>query len=293
MSVHTFSHIHFFSFRSKKMTFLSSLFIWSIVFVVGEATPVSPEDTSKYVCCGESIQLYENIVIDSINMVASLSVSASQSRLIAMWTLQNATIADGYSKKVFRDHYGDIWIRNVSSSDEAHYTLVYQIGIRFVTLRVHLHVLTAPTLICKPKIKRVDDILSASLEASNCGNLNASAYWLKYPGIHYEGKDMVKLSPRNKAGTYYACIEGPALRCARTSKFSDFCSDITIEDNSAISSKSGTECSISTYSLVMPAIILALIFLGVLLLFTHRRIAIITLCRRPKSEFILSLIQWY
>ncbi|KAL3887048.1 hypothetical protein ACJMK2_027004 [Sinanodonta woodiana] len=233
--------------------FSYSIFI-TLVVLMDESSTVDAENKSKYVCSGDFIQLFRNIAINSTDMIVELHINASKKRRIAMWALEDAKITDGYSSKVLRDKYGDIWIRNVSLSDEAQYILQVGSGSSFVTYTVDLFVHTAPTLNCKPKIKRIENVLVASLEAKECGNPSVYVDWLNYLGIHSEGKDSIMLPRENPAGTYYACIGGPALMCARTSKLSDYCTAFLIEGehgSQESSTISKLECTASTFNLAM------------------------------------------
>ncbi|KAL3887100.1 hypothetical protein ACJMK2_027056, partial [Sinanodonta woodiana] len=205
------------------MYILSYMFIIWLTRYMKESQAVVVQDSSRNVCSGDSIQLFRNVTIDNIDMVVSLYIQASDKRILAMWTLNNATISDGYSTKIFLDKIGDMWIRNVSPSDEAQYilrTVKRKIAIEYnVTLRVQ----AAPTINCKPTITRVDDVLVASLNSNECGKPLVSVDWLDYPGIQNKGNEFM-LPKTNKYGIYYACISGPAVKCAQTSKLSDYCS---------------------------------------------------------------------
>ncbi|KAK3601226.1 hypothetical protein CHS0354_040409, partial [Potamilus streckersoni] len=249
------------------MTRIHYLITCSLVLLKEEPRPILAEDNSKYVCSGDSIPLFENITVDSIDVVVSLYIKAATERLVAMWSLQNFTTSRGYDRKVFLDLSHDIWIRNVSSSDEAQYILKTGKGSSVVTNMVYLRVLAAPKMNCKPRIKRVEDVLVASLEASDCGNPLVSVDWLNFLGNHSEGKDSVRLPIKNNAGTYYACISGPAVRCARVSKLSDYCTAFLFEgtdDSQDISHEPCIECTPAKYILVVFIVIFIVLFLGFL-----------------------------
>ncbi|KAL3885616.1 hypothetical protein ACJMK2_025666, partial [Sinanodonta woodiana] len=88
-----------------------------------------------------------------------------------------------------------------------------------------------PETRCKPKIVRGVDTLTAYLEPDGCGKPAASAYWMEQPGISVDN-NVIKLQPGEEAGTVYACINSPALRCAKNTKLSDYCT--VFKDESGI-----------------------------------------------------------
>ncbi|KAL3886498.1 hypothetical protein ACJMK2_026483, partial [Sinanodonta woodiana] len=153
--------------------------------------------------------------------------------LVAVWSKSNT---EHGNERVAHDSYGNIWMHQVQVSDNALYTVVQTIDGNHssVLYDVRLIVLVAPEKSCQPQINRVGDTLTASLETgAACGNPEAKAYWLNNPYLSLENKTMAKLSPGREAGTYYACIETLALRCARHLKPLDFCSSLTIEESMA------------------------------------------------------------
>ncbi|KAK3605197.1 hypothetical protein CHS0354_038635 [Potamilus streckersoni] len=89
--------------------------------------------------------------------------------------------------------------------------------------------LVAPDSRCKPKIIRGVDTLIATPVADHCGIPLASAYRLQKPSITAE-QNMIKLLPGQGVGTVYACIDSPAISCAKNSKLSDYCT--VFEDDS-------------------------------------------------------------
>ncbi|KAL3887095.1 hypothetical protein ACJMK2_027051, partial [Sinanodonta woodiana] len=223
-------------------------------------------------------------------MVVSLYIQASDKRILAMWILNNATISNGYTTKIFLDENGDIWIRNVNPSDAAEYILTSRIQTNIFRYNMTLNVQVAPTINCKPTIIRMDDVLVASLNPTECGKPLVSVDWLNYRGIKNEGNEF-NVPKTDKYGIYYACISGPAIRCVQTSKLSEYCSAYSILDSSDstdVSSKPGRENSEPIYIVVMLVailLVLGLVICGLLLFLRTYRNGALCENRRKRSNY--------
>ncbi|KAK3601238.1 hypothetical protein CHS0354_040417 [Potamilus streckersoni] len=186
--------------------------------------------SAKSVCINDSVQLFSSIQINHSDTTVTLYKNSDKQRPIAWWTSINHTIKQ---ENVVMDEHRNIWIINAHLLDEGNYIIKYDIrNGNALKFEVKLSIIVAPTTSCQPTVRRVDNILKASLESGDCGIPKVSVYWLEYIGVIYEGKDLAQLPPGREAGIYYACIEGPALSCIRSSHLSsDYCFPYRIKES--------------------------------------------------------------
>ncbi|KAK3601237.1 hypothetical protein CHS0354_040417 [Potamilus streckersoni] len=167
------------------------------------------------------------------------------------------------------DEHRNIWIINAHLLDEGNYIIKYDIrNGNALKFEVKLSIIVAPTTSCQPTVRRVDNILKASLESGDCGIPKVSVYWLEYIGVIYEGKDLAQLPPGREAGIYYACIEGPALSCIRSSHLSsDYCFPYRIKESTSQTDNGGSKTQTSTdvrkdglHSMIVAVIVIQIIW---------------------------------
>ncbi|KAK3583484.1 hypothetical protein CHS0354_025617 [Potamilus streckersoni] len=187
----------------------------------------------KSVCEGESVQVFQNITSASFKKKFTLyKTGVSKQEVIGIWFMNHSSIEDEiqdkYEAKVLFEN-GSIILRNIESTDEATYALVYDTDGWFDRKETQILALAPPTNPCKPKIRQEDHFLIALLDNQDyCGRPLVSVQWMDYPGISYKDKAVIVVPPGKDACTYYACIEGEALTCARKSTEREYCEHITI-----------------------------------------------------------------
>ncbi|KAL3885681.1 hypothetical protein ACJMK2_025728, partial [Sinanodonta woodiana] len=184
------------------------------------------------VCHGDSVQLFRNVVFVNGSVVSVYINGESQKMIGTGISWSSFVIIPKYWGRMFFDEIGTFWIRHIQRSDEHKYVLIKETDFRTTKEEVQLFVMVAPTKHCKPKLLKMDTTLSASLESDECGHPFASMKWVEYPGISYmasKDKSMIKLPSGKESGTYYACVESPALKCVTDLKLSDYCSSYVVE----------------------------------------------------------------
>ncbi|KAK3600093.1 hypothetical protein CHS0354_002930 [Potamilus streckersoni] len=237
---------------------------------------VGAVDTVKQGCIGDYIELFHNIQVDGVHTVLILYVNGHGYKQIAVWFLHNfimnSTFLNGYGERIGIDQYGNIWIRGLQDSDEGNYIIECTTRNGTKKDNVTLYVSVAPDTRCRPKIIRGEDTLTTYLEPDGCGKPASTAYWLEQPGISVD-RNVIKLLPGQEAGTVYACINSPALRCAKNSKFSDYCT--VFKDEGKIKHKVTDLSPMTIGTLVGIIIVLFVIIVGIPILIIQ--------CRRLKD----------
>ncbi|KAK3579653.1 hypothetical protein CHS0354_014891 [Potamilus streckersoni] len=243
---------------------------------------------TKHGCRGESVELFHNIELDSSYTVLILYVNGKTYEQIAMWTLQNSVVkpafVNGYSKRLFLDYYdqtGEIWIHDLQDSDQGNYIIECTIKNSIKKDNVTLSVMVAPETRCKPKIVRAVDTLTTYLDSDGCGKPAATAFWMDQPGISIE-RNEIKLPPGQDVGTVYACIDGPALRCVRSSKLYDYCSAFQDESTGWIHSELS---GLSKVAIAVLATIIAVLVVIIVISIIH-----FTCLKRVQKKNIKSII---
>ncbi|KAL3885654.1 hypothetical protein ACJMK2_025703, partial [Sinanodonta woodiana] len=191
------------------------------------------EITSKSVCLGDSVEAFQNITFNNCSSVISLSMKGEIDTLIAMWSFENCrrkeAIVLDYMDRVFLYGNGSILIHTVHTADQATYIVNCQMENIYMEYVVHIQVMAAPSKDCIPNILHLGSRLFASLKAPFCGKPVATLFWKGHGDVPNSHEPVLKLNPGNKDGTYYACLEGPALMCVRNEL--DYCSTITTRGN--------------------------------------------------------------
>ncbi|KAL3885664.1 hypothetical protein ACJMK2_025713 [Sinanodonta woodiana] len=185
------------------------------------------------VCEGDTVQIFQNISTSRSAIKFSLyKIGLEREEVIAIWLVNHShiedKIKDTYKSKLSFES-GTILLRNIESTDEATYTLVDNIHYKSEWPEMHISTLVPPTNHCKPKIRQEDNVLIALLDNQEyCGTPQVSVHWKEYPDISYKDKAVIEVPPGKDVCTYYACIEGEALRCTRRSSERDYCEHITL-----------------------------------------------------------------
>ncbi|KAK3583473.1 hypothetical protein CHS0354_025604 [Potamilus streckersoni] len=232
----------------------------------------------KYVCPGHSVHAFQNIKFDSCNADVSLSMNGDRNTQIAKWLIQNCTwketLLTEYEKRVIFDKNGTITIHNFNHFDQAKYVVISKMTPLPKIYDVQLSLMLAPTKACKPIIDKLGNILIASLNVNDCGKPVAIPYWKDYGGVSNTNEPMLKLPPGKEAGTYYACIDGPALACMKYVQPQNYCSAYTIEGSMQhVTSKSpevtmetGNTTVIIVISIVMGILFILLVVVTLILI---------------------------
>ncbi|KAL3885599.1 hypothetical protein ACJMK2_025649 [Sinanodonta woodiana] len=122
-------------------------------------------------------------------------------------------------------------------------------------------------------IVRLGNKLLASLKPDNCGTPVATLYWKGFGGVSDTNGSMLKITPGTETRTYYACIQGPALQCARNQTTLDNCSPFVIEGNTSrtVPSESSNTIAYITIIIVLGVILMMVIVVIVILIRKHRK----------------------
>ncbi|KAL3885990.1 hypothetical protein ACJMK2_026018 [Sinanodonta woodiana] len=238
---------------------------------------LSGASTLKYVCPGDSVQAFQNIAFDSCNARVSLYINGNRNTEIATWLSQNCTLnetrLDAYKDRVFLDQNGTITIHNFHHFDQGKYVVISKKDTLPSIQEVQLFLMVAPLNDCKPMIVRLGNKLLASLKPDNCGTPVATLYWKGFGGVSDTNGSMLKITPGTETRTYYACIQGPALRCARNQTTLDNCSPFVIEGNTSrtVPSESSNSIAYITIIIVLGVILMMVIVVIVILIRKHRR----------------------
>ncbi|KAL3885986.1 hypothetical protein ACJMK2_026014 [Sinanodonta woodiana] len=185
--------------------------------------------SSKFVCIGSTVKVFENITSLSYEFQMLLYKTFSgKEEAIAVWSSQNvsdANILGKYTKKVIMEN-GTIYIHDFQTSDQATYVMLYD---RTKRTEMQLCAVAPPTKRCKADIQRDEQFLIASLyDADYCGTPRAYVHWMEYPDMLYISETVIEVLPGTKARTYTACIEGEALKCMKDSAEWNNCKNYTI-----------------------------------------------------------------
>ncbi|KAK3605199.1 hypothetical protein CHS0354_038637 [Potamilus streckersoni] len=218
-------------FRSRRVM------IFLLMITVLAAKVSEQEMTSKLVCSGESILLFEKEKITASGHLTSLYIFKEVWKLIANWESGGTIINTGhYDWKVFFDGYGNLMIGNIDETGEGKYRIQQRQGKTIgPSYNQKLTVMAAPTTKCKPKINTDGNDLVVSVEYTECGKPEPSLNFVDQSHFAHvsktaENKTLAKFKPGKEAGTYIACIDTPAFRCATNFKTFDLCSHITLPE---------------------------------------------------------------
>ncbi|KAK3583481.1 hypothetical protein CHS0354_025613 [Potamilus streckersoni] len=214
------------------------MFMFILVIAVAGLISVSgAADSVKFVCPGETVQAFQNITFDRCNAIVSLNINGPRNIRIATWSMHNCTLNEtllpDYQKRLLFDQTGSIWIRNFHHFDQGKYVVLSQMDTMPDIYEVEISIMVAPSKNCKPKIMRLETSLLATLDPNDCGKPVTTLFWKDNDGVSNTSKEKLKLTPGKEAGTYYACIEGPALHCVRNLTPQDYCSSITIQGSNS------------------------------------------------------------
>ncbi|KAK3601227.1 hypothetical protein CHS0354_040410 [Potamilus streckersoni] len=192
------------------------------------------------VCSGESVRIFDSIQINNSDTSVTLYKNGDKHRPIAWWTSSNHGIEQ---ENVVMDKYYNVWIINVHTVDEGNYIIQYNIHNRFRNEnKVELSVWVAPPTTCKLDVTKQGNVLAVSLLGEDCGKPRASAYWKNYSGVTIHDEKVLQLQAGKEAGTYYACMKGPALSCAKSlDPSSELCYRYNIKDGQSQSDTSGSK----------------------------------------------------
>ncbi|KAK3600204.1 hypothetical protein CHS0354_039311 [Potamilus streckersoni] len=189
----------------------------------------------KFVCIGDSVDVFENIISTSFKEEITLyKTYAGKEETIAVWVMQNFSnkeiIHESHKQKVSLEN-GTILLQDFGLSDEATYVMLYKDLSK--RREVQLCAIHPPTLSCKLFIKHKENFRIASLDnPENCGKPVASVRWMEYPANSFKNKTTIEILPGKEAGRYSACIEGKVLTCMKNASEWDKCENFTLESSS-------------------------------------------------------------